>query len=125
MQAFEEIQLSPGRYSQKQAERIDRKNSKLSLKTKTREYKTKRRERKEKRTTKNRQVENREGDQYQTGMGLRNESCSDQQREIPPPAALPEVKKINPAITSDIKRVFIDLETSSRGTLHFTSVKIC
>jgi len=50
-------------------ERLDRKRSRLSARSKTREYKKKRREQREKRSSKVRQLENREGIQYESGLG--------------------------------------------------------
>lgn len=86
--------------------------SRLSSLSKSREYKKQRRYRKEKRTSKTKQLENREGKQYESGLGFRNES-PDAQGEIPPPMTLSDRRKISSA--EELKRVVIDLETSSRG----------
>lgn len=73
------------------------------MKTKTREYKVKRRERKDKRTTKNRQLENRNKVQHKSGLGYSIEG-GDEQREILPPEALPEVTKITETVVPDVKQ---------------------
>ena len=90
------------------AERLDRKRSRLSARSKTREYKKKRREQREKRSSKVRQLENRKG--------VQNEN-SDSPVEIPPPTVRPEIKQVTPATA--LKKVAIDLETSSRGIFIF------
>lgn len=89
--------------------------SRLSARSKTREYKKKRRETREGRNSKIRQLENREGTQYESGLGYRKESL-ESEIEIPPPSCCspPQVQKV-PA-TSGLRKVVIDLETSSRGT---------
>lgn len=101
-----EIQLSPGSYCTRHANRVDKK---------TREYKKKRRETREGRNSKIRQLENREGTQYESGLRYRKESL-ESEIEIPPPSCCspPQVQKV-PA-TSGLRKVVIDLETSSRGT---------
>jgi len=90
------------------AERLDRKRSRLSARSKTREYKKKRREQREKRSSKVRQLENREGIQYESGLGW-NEN-SDSPVGIPPPTVRPEIKQVTPTTA---------LETSSRGIFIF------
>ena len=97
------------------AERLDRKRSRLSARSKTREYKKKRGEQREKRSSKVRQLENREGVQYESGLGW-NEN-SDSPVGIPPPTVRPEIKQVTP--TTALKKVTIDLETSSRGIFIF------
>ena len=64
-----DINLSPGTHCKVYTERLDRKRSRLSARSKTREYKKKRREQREKRSSKVRQLENREGIQYESGLG--------------------------------------------------------
>lgn len=86
--------------------------SRLSRLSKSREVKKQRRDRKEKRSSKTKQLENREGKQYENGLGFRKESLHTQ-GEIPPPMTLAERKKISS--DSNLNRVIIDLETSSRG----------
>lgn len=86
--------------------------SRLSRLSKSREFKKQRRGRKERRSSKTKQLENREGKQYESGLGFRKES-PDAQGEIPPPMTLAERRKISSG--SDLNRVVIDLETSSRG----------
>ena len=98
------------------AERLDRKRSRLSVKTKTREYKKKRREQREKRSSKVRQLENREGVQYESGLGW-NENSDSPVDQIPPATVRPEIKQVTP--TTALKKVTIDLETSSRGIFIF------
>ena len=110
-----DIQLSPGAHCKVYAERLDRKRSRLSARSKTKEYKKKRREQREKRSSKVRQLENREGVQYESGLGW-NEN-SDSPVEIPPPTVRPEIKQVTPATA--LKKVAIDLETSSRGIFIF------
>lgn len=61
----DEIQLSPGRHCKVYADRLDRKRTKLSARSKTREYKKKRREQRERRSCKVREQENREGVHYE------------------------------------------------------------
>lgn len=114
---MQEIQLSPGSYCTSHADRIDKKMSLLSARSKTRECKKKRRERREGRNCKTKQLENREGEQYKTGLGYRKESLDQESEiEIPPPTCCspPQVQKVPP--TAGLKKVVIDLETSSRGT---------
>lgn len=106
-----EIQLSPGSNCKGYSERVDRKRSKLSARSKTRQYKKKRRERRETRSSKVRQLEDREGVQYESGLGLRESLTLPV--EIPPPIVRPETETIVPQ--TGLKKVVIDLETSSRG----------
>ena len=121
--ALQKIQLSPGSNSQKYADRIDRKVSRLSNLSKSREYKKRRRERKEQRTSKTKQLEHREGKQYESGlMGFRNESPDAAQGEIPPPMTLSESRKVLSA--EELKRVVIDLETSSRAIINVLNLQI-
>ena len=103
--------MSPGSHCKGYSERVDRKRSKLSARSKTRKYKKKRRERKETRSSKVRKLEDREGVQYESGLGF-SESLT-LPVEIPPPIVRPETETIIPQI--GLKKVVIDLETSSQG----------
>jgi hypothetical protein len=60
--------LSPGTYCQKHSKKVDRKIARLREKESTKEYKKTRRHRKEKRNSKTKQLEFREGPQYQSGI---------------------------------------------------------
>ena len=90
---------------------------------KTRAFKRKRRDRHNKRATKVRQLEVREGTQYQSDMGF-NASQQESTEQIPQPTIPP---KISQACTSekDFKRVVFDLETTSRGTFIFKVITVC
>lgn len=103
--------MSPGSNCKGYSERVDRKRSKLSARCKTRQYKKKRRERRETRSSKVRQLEDREGVQYESGLGLRESLTLPV--EIPSPIVRPETERIVPQ--TGLKKVVIDLETSSRG----------
>ena len=107
--------MSPGSYCKGYSERVDRKRSKLCARSKTRQYKKKRRERRETRSSKVRQLEDREGVQYESGLGLRESSTLPV--EIPPPIVRPETETI--VAQTGLKKVVIDLETSSRGISGF------
>ena len=72
-----------------------------------------RRARKEQRLTKNKQLDTREGPQYETGLGYRCEDESGEQ--IPPPFQSPENKEVSLAKVNT--KVVFDLETSSQGSL--------
>lgn len=81
---------------------------------KTREFKRKRRDRHNKRTTKVRQLEVREGTQYQSGLGFSsNQQASTEQ--IPQPTTPPKIRQACIS-EKDYKKVVFDLETTSRGT---------
>ncbi|XP_068717313.1 uncharacterized protein [Montipora capricornis] len=69
-QAFIKTQLSPGSNSLKFAKKMDKRILSLKEKQKTREYKTRRIEKKENCLKKTKQLENREGQQYSSGMGF-------------------------------------------------------
>lgn len=94
--------------------------SRLSRLLKSTEFKKQRRDRKERRSSKTKQLENREGKQYESGLGFRKES-PDAQGEISPPMTLAERRKIPSG--SDFNRVVTDLETSSRGM--FCQIQVC
>lgn len=111
--------MSPGSYCKVYADRVEKKRLRLSAKSQTREYKKKRREQKETRSSKVRQLENREGVQYESGLGW-NESV-ETAKDIPPPIVRPEIKQICPQ--TSLKKVVIDLETSSRGIFIFLLTK--
>ena len=87
---------------------------------KTREFKSKRRDRQKKRATKVRQLEVREGTQYQSGLGF-SSNQQESLEEIPQPTTPP---KITQACTSEkaYKKIVFDLETTSRGTLLLTII---
>lgn len=103
--------MSPGSYSKGYSERVDRKISKLSARSKTKQYKKKRREQRETRSSKVRQLEDREGVQYESGLGLSERLTLPV--EIPPPIVRPETETIVPQ--TGFRKVVIDLQTSSRG----------
>ena len=67
---LQKVQLLSGSNSQKYADRVDRKVSRLSSHSKSREYKKRRIERKEQRTSKTKQLEHREGKKYESGLGF-------------------------------------------------------
>lgn len=103
--------MSPGSYCKGYPERVDRKISKLSTRSKTRQYKKKRREQRETRSSKVRQLEDREGVQYETRLSLSERLTLPV--EVPPPIVRPETETIVPQ--TGFRKVVIDLETSSRG----------
>ena len=75
------------------------------------EFKRKRRARKEQRSSKTKQLEMRDGPQYETGLGYCNASAVE---EIPPYVKPPDLERVSsPDIHS---KIVFDLETSSRGS---------
>ena len=82
----------------------------LKEKQKTREYKKKRIEKKEKRLKKMKQLENREGQQYSSGMGFDGHNAT---QEIPAPPAASKMEKV--LLSKDHHQIIFDLETSGRG----------
>ena len=105
--------MSPGAHCEKHSNKIDRKIRKLRARENTKEFKKSRRARKEQRLTLNKQLDTREGPQYETGLGYRCEDESGEQ--IPPPFQLPENKEVSLAKVNT--KVVSDLEASSRGSL--------
>ena len=89
---------------------MDKRILSLKEKQKTREYKKKRIEKKEKRLKKTKQLENREGQQYSSGMGLDGHNAA---QEIPAPIAASKIEKVS--LTKDNHKIIFDLETSRRG----------
>ena len=86
-------QLSPGSNSLKLAKKMDKRILSLKEKQKTREYKKKRIEKKEeKRLKKTKQLENREGQQYSSGMGFNGHNAA---QEIPAPLAASKIEKVS------------------------------
>ncbi|XP_068751110.1 uncharacterized protein [Montipora capricornis] len=75
-QAFIKTQLSPGSNSLKFAKKMDKRILSLKEKQKTREYKTRRIEKKENCLKKTKQLENREGQQYNSGMGFNGDHAA-------------------------------------------------
>lgn len=90
-QAFLKTQLSPGSNSLMFAKKMDKRILSLKGKQKTREYKKKRIEKKEKRLKKTKQLENREGQQYSSGMGFNGDHAA---QEIPAPPAAPKIESV-------------------------------
>ncbi|PFX14023.1 hypothetical protein AWC38_SpisGene21851 [Stylophora pistillata] len=82
----------------------------LKEKQKTREYKKKRIEKKEKRLKKTTQLENREGQQYSSGMGFEGH---DDAQKIPAPPAASKIERVS--LTKDYNQIIFELETSGRG----------
>ena len=76
-----------------------------------------------KRATKVRQLEVREGTQYQSDMRF-NSSVQESTEQIPQPTIPPQIIQ---ACTSekDFKRVVFNLETTSRGTYIFKGITVC
>ena len=103
-------QLSPGFNSLKFAKKMDKRILSLKEKQKKREYKKKRIEKKEKRLKKTKQLENREGQQYSSGMGFNGHDAA---QEIPAPLAASKIEKVS--LTKDYHQIIFDLETSRRG----------
>ena len=103
-------QLSPGSNSLKFAKKMNKRILSLKEKPKTREYKKKRIEKKEKRLKKTKQLENREGQQYSSGMGFDRHDATE---EISAPVAASKIEKIS--LTKDYHQTIFDLETSERG----------
>ena len=95
----------------------------LRVVEKTRAFKRKRRDKHNKRATKVRQLEVREGTQYQSDMGF-NSSVQESTEQIPQPTIPPQIIQ---ACTSekDFKKVVFDLETTSRGNFIFKGVTVC
>ena len=91
-QAFLKTQLSPGSNSLKFAKKMDKRILSLKGKQKTREYKKKRIEKKEKRLKKTKQLENREGQQYSSGMGFNGDHAA---QEIPAPPAASKIERVH------------------------------
>lgn len=90
---------------------------------KTRAFKRKRRDRHNKRATKVRQLEVREGTQYQSDMGF-SSNQQESTEQIPQPTTPPKIRQ---ACTSEkgFKKVVFDLETTSRGTFIFKLITLC
>ena len=109
-QAFLKTQLSPGSNSLKFAKKMDKRILSLKGKQKTREYKKKRIEKKEKRLKKTKQLENREGQQYSSGMGFNGDHAA---QEIPAPPAASKIERV--LLSNDYHPIIFDLETSGRG----------
>ena len=86
----------------------------LSTVENSREFKKRRRDRNAKRNTKVRQLEIREGTQYQSGLGFSASQTSTDQ--IPPPVTPPEIRQASSS--REFKTVVFDLETTSRGNLY-------
>ena len=103
-------QLSPGSNSLKFAKKMDKRILNLKEKQKTREYKKKRIEKKEKQLKKTKQLENREGQQYSSGMGFDGHNAT---QEIPAPPAALKMEKV--LLSKDHHQIIFDLETSGRG----------
>ena len=103
-------QLSPGSNSLKFAKEMDKRIPNFKEKEKTREYKKKKIEKKEKQLKKTKQLENREGQQYSSGMGFDGHNAT---QEIPAPPAASKIEKVS--ITKDYHQIIFDLETSGRG----------
>ena len=104
-------QLSPGSNSLKLAKKMDKRILSLKEKQKTREYKKKRIEKKEeKRLKKTKQLENREGQQYSSGMGFDGHNAA---QEIPAPLVASKIEKVS--LTKNYLQIIFDLETSRRG----------
>lgn len=89
---------------------MDKKILILKQKQKTREYKKKRIEKKAKQLKKTKQLENREGQQYSSGMGFDGHNAA---QEIPVPPAASKIEKVS--LTKDYHQIIFDLETSGRG----------
>ena len=70
-------------------------------------------EKAERRASKLKQLETREGKQYESSLGYRHDS-STEQTEIPPYTCRPDIQKV--CAPACMKTVVFDLETSSRGT---------
>ena len=113
-QAFLKTQLSPGSNSLKFAKKMDKRVLSLKEKQKTREHKKKRIEKKEKRLKKTKQVENREGQQYSSGMGFNGDHAA---QEIPAPPAASKIERVS--LSKDYHQIIFDLETSGRGNISF------
>ena len=107
-QAFLKTQLSPGSNSLKFAKKMEKRILSLKEKQKTREYKKK--EKKEKRLKKKKQLENREGQQYSSGMGFNGDHAA---QEIPAPPAASKMERVS--LSKDYHQIIFDLETSGRG----------
>ncbi|CAH3150865.1 unnamed protein product [Pocillopora meandrina] len=109
-QAFMKTQLSPGSNSLKFAKKMDKRILNLKEKPKTREYKKKRIEKKEKWLKKTKQLENREGQQYSSGMCFDGHNAA---QEIPAPPAASKMEKV--LLNKDYHQIIFDLETSGKG----------
>ena len=85
-------QLSPGSNSLKFAKKMDKRILSLKEKQKTK------------------QLENREGQQYSSGMGFDGDDATP---EIPAPPAASKTERVS--LTKDYHQIIFDLETSGRG----------
>lgn len=111
-QVFQKIQLLLESNSKIYVDRVDREMFRFSCLLKSREFKKQRRDRKEKRSLKIKQLENREGKQYESGLGFRKEFLYIQ-GEIFFFMILVERRRI--FLDSNLNRVIIDLEIFLRG----------
>ena len=101
---------------------MDKRIPSLKEKQKTKQYKKRRIEKKEKRLKKTKQLENREGQQYSSGMGFDGDDAT---QEIPAPPAASKIIIISCialftcteglSLTKDYHQIIFDLETSGRG----------
>ena len=103
-------QLSPGSNSLKFAKKMDKRILSLKEKQKTREYKRRRIEKKENCLKKTKQLENREGQQYSSGMGFDEDHAA---QVIPAPPAASKIETVS--LSKDYHQIIFDLETSGRG----------
>lgn len=101
--------VEPGN-SLKFAKKMDKKILILKQKQKTREYKKKRIAKKAKQLKKTKQLENREGQQYSSGMGFDGHDAA---QEISAPPAASKIEKVS--LTKDYHQIIFELETSGRG----------
>lgn len=95
----------------------------LRVVEKTRAFKRKRRDKHNKRATKVRQLEVREGTQYQSDMGF-NSSVQESTEQIPQPTIPPQIIQVCTR-EKEFKKVVFDLETTSRGTFIFKWITVC
>ncbi|XP_068691366.1 uncharacterized protein [Montipora foliosa] len=110
IEAFIKTQLSPGSNSLKFATKMDKRILSLKEKQKTREYKTRRIEKKQNCLKKTKQLENREGQQYSSGMGFDGDHAA---QVIPAPPAASKIETVS--LSKDYHQIIFDLETSGRG----------
>ena len=89
---------------------MDKRILSLKEKQKTREYKRRRIEKKENCLKKTKQLENREGQQYSSGMGLDEDHAA---QVIPAPPAASKIETVS--LSKDYHQIIFDLETSGRG----------
>ena len=87
-----------------------RENSEFERETENKRVQEETIEKEEKQLKKTKQLENREGQQYSSGMGFDGDNAT---QEIPAPPAASKIERVS--LTKDYHQIIFDLETTGRG----------